>query len=145
LDLNNGKLKKILYDLEATTENLNKSIELIKKYSTNEELKEEFSNSLKYKYLSLFIIYEDFISMLLKEYTLYEIGMSMERALTILNERGYLKTEHFNFFNSARLIRNKIGHRYKQPPIEGVIEFLESNRTILKEIYDFIKGYFMTT
>ncbi|MFD3155698.1 hypothetical protein ACFIJ5_02370 [Haloimpatiens sp. FM7330] len=141
--MNKERLKKLLYDLDATTRDLNKSIELIKKYNMNDELKDEFSNSFKYKYLSLFIIYEDFISMILKEYNLYEIGMSMDKAITILNRRGYLKVEYFKFLNAARLIRNKIGHRYKQLPVEGVIEFLDNNRTVMKEIYDFIKRYLM--
>jgi uncharacterized protein YutE (UPF0331/DUF86 family) len=141
LDLNKERLKKLVYDLDITTKDLTKSIELVKKHNMNEDLKDEFSNSLKYKYLSLFIIYEDFISMILKEYNLYEIGMSIDKAISCLNKRGYLKTEHFQFLNSARLIRNKIGHRYKQPSIEGVIEFLENNKITIEEIYDSIKGY----
>lgn len=139
--MNKEKLKKLVYDLDVTTKDLNKSIELVKKYNMNEELKEEFSNSLKYKYLSLFIIYEDFVSMILKEYGLYEIGMSMDKAISCLNKREYLNTNHFEFLNSARLIRNKIGHRYKQPSIESVIEFLENNKMEMEELYDFIKGY----
>ena len=66
--MNKDRLKKLLYDLNTETTDLNKSLILVKKYKNDEELKAEFSNSLKYKFLSLFIIYEDFISMLLKEY-----------------------------------------------------------------------------
>jgi uncharacterized protein YutE (UPF0331/DUF86 family) len=39
------------------------------------------------------------------------------------------------------LIRNKIGHRYKQPSVESIIEFLENNNEIISEIQEFIKGY----
>lgn len=139
--MNRERLKKLLYDLEITTTDLNKSLELVKKYSNNAELKSEFSNSLKYKYLSLFIIYEDFISMLLKEHNQYEIGMTIDKAIKKLNYTGYLNNKHNDFLNSARLIRDKIGHRYKQPSVESIIEFLENNKEILVEIQELIKGY----
>ena len=134
-------MKKLLYDLETTTKDLNKSLELVKKYSDNAELKAEFSNSLKYKYLSLFIIYEDFISMLLKEHNVYEIGMTVDNAIKKLYDVGYLNNKHNDFFHSARLIRNKIGHRYKQPSVESIITFLEDNEEILWEIRELIKDY----
>ena len=139
--MNRERLKKLLYDLDTTTKDLNKSLELVKKHSDDLELKSEFSNSLKYKYLSLFIIYEDFISMLLKEHNQYEIGMTIDRGIKKLNETGYLNSKHSDFLHSARLIRNKIGHRYKQPSIESIIEFLDNNKEILLEIQELIKSY----
>lgn len=137
--MNKERLKKLIYDLDITTNELDKSIDLVKKYSEQEELVGEFSNSLKYKYLSLFIIYEDFISMMLKEYTLYEIGLSVDKAIKKLYDRNYITEEQSKFLNSARLIRNKIGHRYKQPPVEVIIEFLETNETVKLELNKFIK------
>jgi len=139
--LNKERLKKLLYDLDTTTKDLNKSLELVKKYSDDTELKSEFSNSLKYKYLSLFIVYEDFISMLLKEYNQYEIGMTIDKAIKKLNDSGCLTNKYSDFLHSARLIRNKIGHRYKQPSVESIIKFLEDNKEILTEIYELIKSY----
>ncbi|MBB6624391.1 hypothetical protein H7E67_13195 [Clostridium gasigenes] len=138
--MNKERLKKLIYDLDITTNELDKSIGLVKQYSDQEELVGEFSNSLKYKYLSLFIIYEDFISMMLKEYTLYEIGMSVDKAIKKLYDRNYITEEQLKFLNSARLIRNKIGHRYKQPPVEIIIEFLETNETVKLELNKFIKS-----
>ncbi|RII34778.1 hypothetical protein D2A34_06070 [Clostridium chromiireducens] len=143
--MNKERLKKLLYDLDTTTKDLNKSLELVKKYSDNVELKSEFSNSLKYKYLSLFIIYEDFISMLLKEYNLYEIGMSIDKAIKKLNYAGYLTNKYSDFLHSARLIRNKIGHRYKQLSVESIIKFLEDNKEIFGEIHELIKSYLNVT
>lgn len=139
--MNKERLKKLLYDLDTTTKDLNKSLELVKKYSDDTELKSEFSNSLKYKYLSLFIVYEDFISMLLKEYNQYEIGMTIDKAIKKLNDSGCLTNKYSDFLHSARLIRNKIGHRYKQPSVESIIKFLEDNKEILTEIYELIKSY----
>ena len=111
--MNKERLKKLIYDLDVTDSDINKSIRLIKKYSDDVEMIEELSNSLKYKYLSLFIIYEDFISMLLKEYNLYEIAMSVDKAIKKLKDKNYITEEQYSFLNSARLIRNRIGHRYK--------------------------------
>ena len=141
--MNKERLKKLLYDLDITTADLNKSLELVKKYSDNEDLKAEFSNSLKYKYLSLFIIYEDFISMLLKEYNKYEIGMTIDKAIKKLNDAGYLTNNHNDFLHSARLIRNKIGHRYKQPSVESIIKFLDDNKENMYEIHALIKAYLL--
>jgi uncharacterized protein YutE (UPF0331/DUF86 family) len=139
--MNKERLKKLIYDLDITISDIEKSIELLKKYIDNEELKNEFSNSLKYKYLSLFIIYEDFISMILKEYNLYEIAMSVDNAIKKLRDNHILSNEQADYLNSARLIRNKIGHRYKQPPIEAIIEFIENNRNTQAEIHKYIKGF----
>lgn len=137
--MNKDRLKKLLYDLNTTTSELNNSLTLIKKYADNEDLKSEFSNSLKYKFLSLFIIYEDFISMLLKEYNQYEIGMSIDSAIKKLAAKNHINEEFSDFLNSARLIRNKIGDRYKQPSIESIILFLENNSDTMQKISDFIK------
>ncbi|MCY6957205.1 hypothetical protein [Clostridium brassicae] len=139
--MNKERLRKLIYDLDITTNDIGKSIELLKKYMDSPELKDEFSNSLKYKYLSLFIIYEDFISMLLKEYNLYQIGMSVDNAIKKLKENNILNDEQGNYLNATRLIRNKIGHRYKQPSIESIIEFLENSKNMQNEIYKYIKGF----
>lgn len=139
--MNKDRLKKLLYDLDVTIKDLNKSIELIKKYINDEELKVEFSNSLKYKYLSLFIIYEEFISMLLKEMNLYEIGMSIDKALSKLNSYNKIDENTFKFLNSARLIRNKVGHRYKQPPVENIIDFLDNNKSNIANLNNYIRSF----
>jgi hypothetical protein len=35
----------------------------------------------------------------------------------------------------------KNGHRYKQPSVESIIEFLEENYKVIIEIQELIKGY----
>lgn len=139
--MNKARLKKLIYDLDITVNDIQKSVKLLKNHMDNLELKNEFSNSLKYKYLSLFIIYEDFVSMILKEYNLYEIGISIDKAIKKLKENNILNEEQKNYLNSARLIRNKIGHRYKQPPIENIVKFLEDSENIQKELHEYIKGF----
>ena len=59
--------------------------------------------------------------MLLKEYNLYKIGITIDSAIKILNEKNVLSEEFSNYLNSARLLRNRIGHRYKQPKVESLI------------------------
>ena len=139
--MNKDRLKKLLYDLELEYKDIEESLKFIQVYSDNELLKKELSNSLKYKYLSMFILYEDFISMLLKEYNIYKIGITIDSAIKLLKDKNVLTDKFANYLNSARLLRNRIRHRYKQPKIEVLIEFLEENNDIKKEFLLFIKGF----
>lgn len=139
--MNKERLKKLIFDLQITSKDLDKSLSLLAKFNNDEEMKDELSNSLKYKYLSLFIIYEDFISMMLKEYNVFEIGMSVDKALKKLNDIGKIDAEQYKYLNSSRIIRNKIGHRYKQPSIEDIIIFLNENKELRDQFYKFIESY----
>lgn len=139
--MNKERLKKLIYDLELTTDDLERSLKLLKSHGQDDELRLEFSNSLKYKYLSLFILYEDFISMLLKEYGLYEIGISINDAIVKLFNKGYLNEVEAEFLNSARIIRNKIVHRYKQLSIEDIIEFLKENYEVMADLKKMMNSY----
>lgn len=127
--------------MESENKDIEESLKLLDSYSENELLKKEISNSLKYKYLSMFILYEDFISMLLKEYNLYKIGITVDSAIKILNEKNVLSEELSNYLNSARLLRNRIGDRYKQPKVETLISFLNENVEIRNSLYLFIKSF----
>ncbi|MGL5415037.1 MAG: hypothetical protein ACRDAU_05205 [Clostridium sp.] len=139
--MNREKLRKLLYDLETENKEIEKTIKLINKFIDDDEMRVEFSSSLKYKYLSLFILYEDFISMLLKEYRLYKIGMSVDMAIKVLKDKEVLTEELASYLNAARLLRNRIGHRYKQPKIEEIIKFFIENEDIKEEMERYIKGY----
>lgn len=139
--MNKDRLKKLIFDLQTTTNDINKSLKLLPKVADDEDMKNELSNSLKYKYLSMFIIYEDFISMMLKEYNLFEIGMSVDKALRKLKEHGKISEEQYTYLNTARIIRNKIGHRYKQPSLEDIINSINSNDKIRNDFYKFIESY----
>lgn len=139
--MNKDRLKKLIFDLQTTTNDINKSLKLLPKVADDEDMKSELSNSLKYKYLSMFIIYEDFISMMLKEYNLFEIGMSVDKALRKLKEHGKISEEQYTYLNAARIIRNKIGHRYKQPSLEDIINSINSNDKIRNDFYKFIESY----
>lgn len=139
--MNKDRLKKLIFDLQTTTNDINTSLRLLQKVTDDEEMKSELSNSLKYKYLSMFIIYEDFISMMLKEYNLFEIGMSVDKALRKLKDHGKISEEQYAYLNTARIIRNKIGHRYKQPSLEDIVNSINSNDKIRNDFYKFIESY----
>lgn len=139
--MNKERLKKLIFDLQITSNDLDKSLSLLAKFRNDEDMKNELSNSLKYKYLSLFIIYEDFLSMMLKEYNVFEIGMSVDKALRKLNDIGKINGEQYQYLNSSRIIRNKIGHRYKQPAIEDIITFLNENKEAREQFCRFIENY----
>lgn len=139
--MNKDRLKKLIFDLQTTTNDINKSLKLLPKVADDEDMKSELSNSLKYKYLSMFIIYEDFISMMLKEYNLFEIGMSVDKALRKLKDHGKISEEQYAYLNTARIIRNKIGHRYKQPSLEDIVNSINSNDKIRNDFYKFIESY----
>ena len=139
--MNRDKLKKLIYDMESENKDLEESLKLLENFRDNEVLKKELSNSLRYKYLSMFILYEDFISMLLKEYNLYKIGMSIDSAIKILKEKSIFSEELSNYLNASRLLRNRIGHRYKQPKIEALIDFINENKEVRYKMFEFIKSF----
>lgn len=139
--MNKEKLKKLIYDIESESKDIEDSLKLLENYLENDILKKEISNSLKYKYLSMFILYEDFISMLLKEYNIYKIGITVDVAIKLLKEKNIFSDEIANYLNSARLIRNRIGHRYKQPKIETLVNFLEENIEVRNSLLEFVKSF----
>lgn len=89
----------------------------------------------------MFILYEDFISMLLKEYNIYKIGITVDVAIKLLKEKYIFSDEIANYLNSARLIRNRIGHRYKQLKIETLVNFLEENIEVRNSLFEFVKSF----
>ena len=139
--MNKDRLKKLIYDLEMEEKDLEDSLELMNLYVNNELLKKQISNSLKYKYLRLFVLYEDIIAMLLKEYNCYKIGITVDLAIKLLKDKNIINEELSIYLNIARLLRNRIGHRYKQPKVEVLIEFLQENKDIRKELLIFIKSF----
>lgn len=139
--MNKEKLKKLIYDIESESKDIEDSLKLLENYLENDILRKEISNSLKYKYLSMFILYEDFISMLLKEYNIYKIGITIDAAIKLLKEKNIFSDEIANYINSARLIRNRIGHRYKQLKIETLVNFLEENIEVRNSLFEFVKSF----
>lgn len=70
---------------------------------------------LKQIFVGFFITVENFTSMVLKEFKKYRIGIDMKESLNILLVNKVLSEEEFVFLNEARLLTNRISHRYKEP------------------------------
>lgn len=67
--------------------------------------------------------------------------MSVDKAIRKLRANDILTEEYADYLNASRLIRNKIGHRYKQPKIEDVLKFLEKTRDIRESFNKYIASY----
>ena len=48
--MNKEKLKKLIYDIESESKDIEDSLKLLENYLENDILRKEISNSLKYKY-----------------------------------------------------------------------------------------------
>ena len=129
--VNKEKLKKLIYDIESESKDIEDSLKLLENYLENDILRKEIS----------IILYEDFISMLLKEYNIYKIGITVDAAIKLLKEKNIFSDEIANYINSARLIRNRIGHRYKQLKIETLVNFLEENIEVRNSLFEFVKSF----
>ena len=70
---------------------------------------------LKQIFVDFFITVENLTSMILKELKKYKIGIDMKASLIILVENKVIGEETYEFLNGARLLRNRISHRYKEP------------------------------
>ena len=79
--------------------------------------------------------------MLLKEHKKFKIGIDMKQSLLILNKENVIYEELYLFLNEARLLKNRISHRYKEPSTAELIEFINSNIDKFDKIVDIAKKY----
>lgn len=138
--LNEGRLLKIIEDMTEVVENLKECKSVLEE--TPEEknvLYIEFG--LKQIFVDFFITVEHLISMLLKENKKFKIGIDMKQSLLILNKENVIYEELYLFLNEARLLRNRISHRYKEPSTAELIEFINSNIDKFDKIVDIAKKY----
>ncbi|MBU3108744.1 HepT-like ribonuclease domain-containing protein [Clostridium gasigenes] len=138
--LNEGRLLKIIEDMTEVLENLKECKSVLEE--TPEEkniLYIEFG--LKQIFVDFFITVEHLISMLLKENKKFKIGIDMKQSLFILNKDNVIYEEIYLFLNEARLLRNRISHRYKEPSTAELIEFINSNIDKFDKVVDIAKKY----
>ncbi len=138
--LNEGRLLKIIEDMTEVLENLKECKSVLEE--TPEEkniLYIEFG--LKQIFVDFFITVEHLISMLLKENKKFKIGIDMKQSLLILNKENVIYEEIYLFLNEARLLRNRISHRYKEPSTAELIEFINSNIDKFDKVVDIAKKY----
>lgn len=91
--------------------------------------------------LDLFVTVEDFNSLMLKELKKFKIGVDMKESLNILKQNHVIDEEKHIFLNEARLIRNHISHRYKEPSKEELLSFIGENINCFEEVLTTVKSY----
>lgn len=124
--MNKIRLQKIIQDMKEVLEHLE---------GCKNTLESDYNNpntvfieyGLKQIFVDFFITVEDFTSMMLKELKKFKIGIDMKISLQILLDSQVIDEDIFVFLNEARLIRNRISHRYKEPTKEELLEFINTN------------------
>lgn len=96
---------------------------------------------LKQIFVDFFITVEDFTSIMLKELKQFKIGMDMKKGLEILKENKVIDEEEYKFLSKARLLRNRILHRYKEPSREELFEFMSQHEGQFDKVLMRVKRY----
>lgn len=138
--MNKQRLMKVIEDMEEVIVNLEECTKVLEKSEKNNATKfVEFG--LKQIFVDFFITVENITSMILKELKVFKVGIDMNQSLNILLEKGIIDEEKYLFLNDARLLRNRISHRYKEPSKDELLEFINRNNTRFIEILKIAKSY----
>ena len=127
---------------------MSESIEKLKRCRFILETKEEDETSifitygLKQLFVDFFITVEDFTSIMLKELKQFKIGIDMKQGLSILLDHHVINDANYNFLNEARLIRNRISHKYKEPTKEELLAFVREHESSMDEVLQVLKTVF---
>ena len=136
--MNKERLLKIIEDMSEVIKNLKECKKVLQNDTKNNNtIFIEFG--LKQIFVDFFITVENLTSLLLKELKKYKIGIDMKASLLILKDNNIIEEDIYNFLNDARLLRNRISHRYKEPSRKEMIEFIEENLTIFDKILSVAK------
>ena len=138
--MNNDRLIKIIEDMAEVIKNLNECKDILKSHEENKTtIFIEFG--LKQIFVDFFITVESFTSMVLKELKEFKIGLDMKQSLRILRDKDIINEEVFLFLSQARLLRNRISHRYKEPSRTELLEFIDSNIMRFNDVLDLAKQF----
>lgn len=136
--MNRERLLKIIEDMTEVISNLKECKKVLQNSDENNNaIFIEFG--LKQIFVDFFITVESLTSLLLKELKKYKIGIDMKASLLILRDNNIIDEDIYNFLNEARLLRNRISHRYKEPSREEMIEFVDENLNAFEEILNITK------
>jgi uncharacterized protein YutE (UPF0331/DUF86 family) len=137
--MNEERLLKIIEDMTEVTKNLNDCKEILKSNEENNTtIFIEFG--LKQIFVDFFITVENLTSIILKELKEFKIGIDMKESLSILKNKCIIDEKLYLFLNQARLLRNRISHRYKEPSREELLEFIDMNMDNFYEVLAIAKG-----
>ena len=138
--MNEERLLKVIEDMKEVVANLKECRQVLENTkSDNKTIFIEFG--LKQIFVDLFITVENFTSMVLKDFKKYRIGIDMKESLNILLVNKVLSEEEFVFLNEARLLRNRILHRYKEPSKEELLTFISMNNYHFDSIVNVAVGF----
>lgn len=138
--LNQERLYKVLVDMQESVAYLDECTELLR-VAEEGKTKMFMTFGLKQLFVDFFITVEDFTSMMLKELKAFKIGIDMRESIQILHKETIVDEDLFRFLNQARLLRNRISHRYKEPSNEELIAFIEENKSYFKQAIKVVSGY----
>ncbi|WP_315118398.1 HepT-like ribonuclease domain-containing protein [uncultured Clostridium sp.] len=131
--MNKQRLYDLIKNIKETLALLDKALLKLNEIEDG-DLNTLIKSSVKQSFLEYFILIESFTSMCLKELKIYKISDDMEKSLTKLNENKIIDLDMLSFLNNYRRYRNRIAHVYKQPSIEEIISFLETNNDKMYEV-----------
>lgn len=138
--MNKERLLKVIQDMQEVVSNLDECKAVL--HNIGDDKTSIFIGfGLKQIFVDYFITVENLTSMILKELKKFKIGIDMKTALDILNSSGVIENEMFEFLNEARLLRNRISHRYKEPSTEELLSFIDANMTKFSGVVDVAKKY----
>lgn len=138
--MNKERLINIIENMSESIKNIQDCKEVLKSTSQNRTtIFIEFG--LKQIFVDFFITAENLSSMILKELGEFKIGIDMKKSLLILNNNNIIDSELYSFLNQARLLKNRIFHRYKQPSRDELIKFIDSNIDKFNDVLELAKRY----
>lgn len=118
--MNRDRLLKIIEDMTEVINNLKECKNVLQ--NNKEDSSTIFIEfGLKQIFVNFFITVENLTSLILKELKKYKIGIDMKESLLILKYRKVIEEDTYEFLDEARLLRNRISHRYKEPSREQLI------------------------
>lgn len=138
--MNEERVLKVIEDMREVIGNLKECTKVLE-YTENDNKTIFIEFGLKQIFVDFFITVESLTSMLLKEFKRYRIGIDMKESLNILLENKVLSEEEFIFLNEARLLRNRISHRYKEPSKEELLTFINMNTNYFDNIINIALGF----
>lgn len=138
--MNKERLLKVIEEMTEVIKNLKECTQVLQ--NSEEDNKTIFIEfGLRYIFINYYITVENLTSMILKELKKYKIGIDMKASLMILLENDIINKEFYIFLNEARLIRNRISHRYKEPSREELLEFISDNINEFEKVLQVAKKY----
>lgn len=138
--MNRERLLKIIEDMTEVIKNLKECKNVLQ--NNKEDSNTIFIEfGLKQIFVDFFITIENLTSLILKEFKMYKIGIDMKESLIILKDKKIIEEDTYNFLDEARLLRNRISHRYKEPSREQLIEFVNKNLNIFDKVLNIAKSF----